>query len=69
MTFQRMTMTTMTAIEMTAAFHLEFQVHKGVAAERNIRDAQFAHDAAQTVDRCFHDVCSDHVFQRVGSQT
>ena len=33
-----------TAIEMTAAFHLEFQVHKGVAAERNIRDAQFARD-------------------------
>jgi formamidase len=33
-----------TAIEMCATFHLEFQVHKGVAAERNIRDAQFARD-------------------------
>jgi formamidase len=33
-----------TAIEMCATFHLEFQVHKGVAAQRNIRDAQFARD-------------------------
>src|SRR5437879_1890474 len=33
-----------TAIEMAATFHLEFEVHKGVAAERNIRDAQFARD-------------------------
>jgi formamidase len=33
-----------TAIEMTATFHLEFQVLKGVAAQRNIRDAQFARD-------------------------
>jgi formamidase len=33
-----------TAIEMTATFHLEFQVHKGLAAQRNIRDAQFARD-------------------------
>jgi formamidase len=33
-----------TAIEMSATFHLEFEVRKGVAAERNIRDAQFARD-------------------------
>ena len=33
-----------TAIEMAATFHLEFEVHKGVAAQRNIRDAQFARD-------------------------
>jgi formamidase len=33
-----------TAIEMAAAFHLEFQVHKGVAAQRNIRDAQFSRE-------------------------
>jgi formamidase len=33
-----------TAIEMCATFHLEFQVHKGLAAQRNIRDAQFARD-------------------------
>ncbi|HEY3057940.1 MAG TPA: acetamidase/formamidase family protein [Chloroflexota bacterium] len=33
-----------TAIEMCATFHLEFQVHKGLAAQRGIRDAQFARD-------------------------
>jgi formamidase len=33
-----------TAIEMTATFHLEFEVHKGLAAQRNIRDVQFARD-------------------------
>jgi formamidase len=33
-----------TAIEMCATFHLEFQLRKGVARERNIRDAQFARD-------------------------
>jgi formamidase len=33
-----------TAIEMAATFHLEFQVRKGLAAQRNIRDAQFARD-------------------------
>jgi formamidase len=33
-----------TAIEMCGTFHVEFQVHKGVAAQRGIRDAQFARD-------------------------
>ena len=33
-----------TAIEMTATFHLDFQVRKGVAAQRNIRDVQFARE-------------------------
>jgi formamidase len=33
-----------TAVEMAATFHLEFEVHKGVAAERKIRDVQFARD-------------------------
>lgn len=33
-----------TAIEMAATFHLEFDVRKGMAAQRNIRDAQFARD-------------------------
>ena len=33
-----------TAIEMCATFHLEFQVRKGVAAQRNIREVQFARD-------------------------
>jgi formamidase len=33
-----------TAIEMCATFHLEFQVHKGLAAQRNIREVQFARD-------------------------
>jgi formamidase len=33
-----------TAIEMCATFHLEFQLRKGEAARRNIRDAQFARD-------------------------
>jgi formamidase len=33
-----------TAIEMTASFHLEFQLRKGEAGRRNIRDAQFARD-------------------------
>ncbi len=33
-----------TAIEMCATFHLEFQIHKGLAAQRGIRDAQFARD-------------------------
>ena len=33
-----------TAIEMAATFHLEFSVHTGMAAQRNIRDAQFARD-------------------------
>jgi formamidase len=33
-----------TAIEMAATFSLEFAVHKGVAASRNIHDAQFARD-------------------------
>lgn len=33
-----------TAIEMAATFHLEFSVLKGVARQRNIRDAQFARD-------------------------
>jgi formamidase len=33
-----------TAIEMAATFHLEFEVHKGLAAQRNIRDVQFARD-------------------------
>src|SRR5215469_7173930 len=33
-----------TAIEMGATFHLEFQVHKGVAAQRRITDVQFARE-------------------------
>jgi formamidase len=33
-----------TAIEMAATFHLEFQVHKGLAAQRNIREVQFTRD-------------------------
>jgi formamidase len=33
-----------TAIEMGATFHLEFRIHKGVAAQRGIRDVQFARD-------------------------
>ncbi len=33
-----------TAIEMGATFHLEFRVHEGVAAQRNIHDVQFARD-------------------------
>ncbi|HYY89249.1 MAG TPA: acetamidase/formamidase family protein, partial [Chloroflexota bacterium] len=33
-----------TAIEICATFHLEFQLHKGAAAARNIRSAQFARD-------------------------
>jgi formamidase len=33
-----------TAIEMNAALHFEFHVHKGEAARRNIRDAQFARE-------------------------
>ena len=33
-----------TAIEMCATFHLEFQVRKGVASQRNIREVQFARD-------------------------
>ncbi len=33
-----------TAIEMGATFHLELRVHKGVAAQRNIRDVQFARE-------------------------
>ncbi|MGH7906133.1 MAG: acetamidase/formamidase family protein, partial [Candidatus Binataceae bacterium] len=33
-----------TAIEMTARFHLEFQLRKGEAARRNMRDISFAHD-------------------------
>ena len=33
-----------TAIEMGATFHLEFQVHKGVARQRGIRDAQFSRE-------------------------
>jgi formamidase len=33
-----------TAIEMCATFHLEFSVHKGVAAQRGIREVQFSRD-------------------------
>jgi formamidase len=33
-----------TAIEMAATFHLEFQLRKRVAAERNIRDVHFARE-------------------------
>jgi formamidase len=33
-----------TAIEMAATFHLEFALHKGEAARRGIRSAQFARD-------------------------
>jgi formamidase len=33
-----------TAIEMCATFHLEFSVHKGVAAQRRIREVQFSRD-------------------------
>jgi len=33
-----------TAIEMAATFHLEFQVRKGVAAQRNIREVQFSRE-------------------------
>ena len=33
-----------TAIEMRATFHVEFQLRKGEAARRGIRDAQFARD-------------------------
>jgi len=33
-----------TAIEMCATFHLEFQVHKGLATKRNMREVQFARD-------------------------
>jgi len=33
-----------TAIEMAATFHLEFQVHKGLAAQRNIREVQFTRE-------------------------
>src|SRR5262249_55967389 len=33
-----------TAIEMGATFHLEFQVQKGVAAQRGITDVQFARE-------------------------
>ncbi len=33
-----------TAIEMAATFLLQFQVHKGLATQRNIKDVQFARD-------------------------
>ncbi|HYW86120.1 MAG TPA: acetamidase/formamidase family protein, partial [Chloroflexota bacterium] len=33
-----------TAIEMCATFHLEFSAHKGVAAQRGIREVQFSRD-------------------------
>ncbi len=33
-----------TAIEMSATFHLELSVRKGLGAQRNIRDVQFARD-------------------------
>jgi formamidase len=33
-----------TAIEMAATFHFEFELHKGLAAQRHIRDVQFARD-------------------------
>ena len=33
-----------TAIEMNATFHLQFELRKGEAARRNIRDAQFARE-------------------------
>lgn len=38
-----------TAIEMAAAFHLEFHLRKGEAARRKLRDITFAHDRYFTV--------------------
>jgi len=48
-----------TAIEMNATFHLEFRLHKGEAARRGLRDAQFARDEyflppEMAVPRRFH---------------